>query len=96
MKRVAIVGLFVALVALWAPQPAKAHVHVAVGIGLPFFGAVVATPPVYYPPAFVPAPVYAPAPVFYGGPVYRPCFPRYRAYGRFGYYRPYYRGRYWH
>src|SRR6266478_3232488 len=60
-----------------ARRKASAGVHFSFGIGLPFFGAVVAPPPV----VVVPAPAYLPPPAYYPYP-----YPPVVAYAPPGYY----------
>jgi len=74
-KRTLATGIL-ALALLATPRLASAGVHFSFGIGLPFFGAVVApAPAVVVPgPAYVPPPAYYPYPyppgVTYGPPGY--------------------------
>jgi len=69
--------LAVALLA--TPRLASAGVHFSFGIGLPFFGAVVAPAPA----VVVPAPAYLPPPAYYPYPY---PYPPVVAYGPPGYY----------
>jgi hypothetical protein len=75
MTRTLAAGTF-ALALLATPLLASAGVRFSFGIGLPFFGAVVAPPPavVVAAPAYVPPPAYYPYPyppvVAYGPPGY--------------------------
>ena len=92
-KRTLATGIL-ALALLATPSLARAGVHFSFGIGLPFFGAVVAPPPA----VVVPAPGYALPPAYYPYP-----YPPVVAYGPPGYYGgsvvvwgSHYRGRGWH
>ena len=96
-KRTLAAGML-AVALLVTPQLASAGVHFSFGIGLPFFGAVVAPgpavvvpapayvlPPAYYPYPYPPVVAYGP-PGYYGGSVV--VWGRhYRDGGRHGYWR---------
>src|SRR5439155_8799460 len=75
-KRTLATGIL-AVALLATPRMASAGVHFSFGIGLPFFGAVVAPGPA----VVVPAPAYVPPPAYYPYP-----YPPVVAYGPPGYY----------
>ncbi|TMA85495.1 MAG: hypothetical protein E6J77_11825 [Deltaproteobacteria bacterium] len=88
MKRTLAAGML-ALALLATPSLARAGVHFSFGVGLPFFGAVVAPAPA----VVVPAPAYLPPPAYYPYP-----YPPVVAYGPPGYYggSVVVWGRHWH
>jgi hypothetical protein len=79
MKKRTLAAAIVALSLLATPWLASAGVHFSFGIGLPFFGAVVAPAPA----VVVPAPAYVPPAAYYPYPY---PYPPTVAYGPPGYY----------